>query len=29
MGDAQALLAKPSYRGSGSPLRRTRVLTET
>jgi len=29
IGDAQALLAKPSYRGYGSPLSRTRVLTET
>jgi len=29
IGDVQALLAKPSYRGYGSPLRRTRVLTET
>jgi cyclopropane-fatty-acyl-phospholipid synthase len=29
IGDVQALLAKPSYRGSGSPLSRTRVLTET
>jgi cyclopropane-fatty-acyl-phospholipid synthase len=29
IGDVQALLAKPSYRGSGSPLSQTRVLTET
>jgi cyclopropane-fatty-acyl-phospholipid synthase len=29
IGDVQALLAKPSYRGSDSPLRRTRVLTQT
>ncbi|MBA3262276.1 MAG: class I SAM-dependent methyltransferase [Thermoleophilaceae bacterium] len=29
IGDVQALLAKPSYRGCGSPLRRTRVLTES
>jgi cyclopropane-fatty-acyl-phospholipid synthase len=29
IGDVQALLAKPSYRGSGSPLTRTRVLSGT
>jgi cyclopropane-fatty-acyl-phospholipid synthase len=29
IGDVQALLAKPSYRGYGSPLSRTRVLTKT
>jgi len=29
IGDVQALFAKPSYRGSDSPLRRTRVLTQT
>jgi cyclopropane-fatty-acyl-phospholipid synthase len=29
IGDVQALLAKPSYRGSGLPLRQSRVLTET
>ena len=29
IGDVQALLAKPSYRGYGLPLRRNRVLTET
>ncbi len=29
IGDVQALLAKPSYRGSVSPPRRTQVLTET
>ncbi len=29
IGDVQALLAKPSYPGSGSPLSRTRVLSET
>jgi cyclopropane-fatty-acyl-phospholipid synthase len=29
IGDVQALLAKPSYPGFGSPLSRTRVLTET
>jgi cyclopropane-fatty-acyl-phospholipid synthase len=28
IGDVQALLAKPSYRGSGSPLRQSPVLTE-
>jgi cyclopropane-fatty-acyl-phospholipid synthase len=29
IGDVQALLAKPSYPGSGSPLSRTRVLSGT
>jgi cyclopropane-fatty-acyl-phospholipid synthase len=29
IGDVQALFAKPSYRGSGSPLHRTRVLART
>ena len=29
IGDVQALLAKPSYPGSGSPLTRTRVLSGT
>ena len=29
IGDVQALFAKPSYRGSGSPPRRTRVLART
>jgi cyclopropane-fatty-acyl-phospholipid synthase len=29
IGDVQALLAKPSYRGSGLPLRRGRALSET
>ena len=29
IGDVQALLAKPSYRGSGSPLQRTKVLVRT
>jgi cyclopropane-fatty-acyl-phospholipid synthase len=29
IGDVQALLARPSYRGFGSPLRRTRVLSPT
>jgi cyclopropane-fatty-acyl-phospholipid synthase len=29
IGDVQALFAKPSYRGSGSPLQRTKVLAQT
>jgi cyclopropane-fatty-acyl-phospholipid synthase len=29
IGDVQALLAKPSYRGSGSPLSRTEALSPT
>jgi cyclopropane-fatty-acyl-phospholipid synthase len=29
IGDVQALFAKPSYRGSGSPPHRTRVLAQT
>jgi cyclopropane-fatty-acyl-phospholipid synthase len=29
IGDVQALFAKPSYRGSGSPTHRTRVLVRT
>jgi cyclopropane-fatty-acyl-phospholipid synthase len=29
IGDVQALFAKPSYRGSASPLHRTRVLAQT
>jgi cyclopropane-fatty-acyl-phospholipid synthase len=28
IGDVQALLAKPSYRGYGLPLRQNQVLTE-
>jgi cyclopropane-fatty-acyl-phospholipid synthase len=29
IGDVQALFAKPSYRGSGSPLQQTKVLAQT